>query len=174
MYAIVKTGGKQYTVHEGDVLAVEKLDAEIGSTVLLPVITLVDGSSVITDADKLAKATVTAEVIDQFKGEKQLVFKFKKRKNYKRLRGHRQLQTRLSILGISADGSAPKKAAKKAAPKAEEPKAEEPEVLEAAVQELADDLEKMTVAQLKEVAAEKGVSLKGITKKADIIAAIRG
>ena len=100
MYAIVSTGGKQYKVAQDDVITVEKIDAEVGSKVELPVLFLNDGKKIVTDPAKLAKAKVTAEIVDQFKGEKQLVFKFKKRKNYKKLRGHRQLHTRLKIESI--------------------------------------------------------------------------
>ena len=102
MYAIVKTGGKQYKVAEGDKIAVEKLDAEIGSEVQLNAICIVDGAKVEADPAKAALVPVVAEVLDQFKGEKQLVFKFKKRKNYKKLRGHRQQLTRLQIKSIGA------------------------------------------------------------------------
>ena len=77
MYAIVSTGGKQYKVAADDVINVEKIEGEIGDKVELPVIFLNDGKKIITDAAKLAKAKVTAEIVDQFKGEKQLVFKFR-------------------------------------------------------------------------------------------------
>ena len=100
MYAIVKTGGKQYKVAVGDKLNIEKLDAEVGATVELPVICFVDGDVVEVDPAKASAKKVTAEVVEQFKGPKQLVFKFKKRKNYKKLRGHRQLHTRLKIESI--------------------------------------------------------------------------
>ena len=101
MYAIVSTGGKQYKVATDDVLNVEKIDAEAGSTVELPVLFLNDGKEIITDPAKLEKASVTAEVVEQFKGKKQLVFKFKKRKRYRRLKGHRQQLTRIKITGIN-------------------------------------------------------------------------
>ena len=100
MYAIVSTGGKQYKVAQDDVITVEKIEGEIGSSVELPVLFLNDGKKIVTDAAKLAKAKVTAEIVDQFKGEKQLVFKFKKRKNYKKLRGHRQNLTRVKIESV--------------------------------------------------------------------------
>ena len=89
MYAIVKTGGKQYKVAPGDRINIEKLDAEVGAEVELPVICVVDGETVEADPAKAAATKVVATVIEQFKGEKVLVFKFKKRKNYKKLRGHR-------------------------------------------------------------------------------------
>ena len=100
MYAIVKTGGKQYTVKPGDVLDVEKIEGEAGDKVSLDVLFLNDGSNVVTDAGALAKTKVTAEIIDQHKGDKQIVFKFKKRKNYKKLRGHRQNLTRVKIESV--------------------------------------------------------------------------
>lgn len=97
MYAIVKTGGKQYKVAPGDKINIEKLDAEVGATVELTAICVVDGDKVEADPAKAAETKVTATVIEQFKGDKQLVFKFKKRKNYKKLRGHRQQLTRVKI-----------------------------------------------------------------------------
>ena len=103
MYAIVKTGGKQYKVAPGDKLNIEKLDAEVGEKVE-------------ADPAKAAATKVTAIVLEQFKGEKQLVFKFKKRKNYKKLRGHRQQLTRVQIESVGsakAEKPAVKKAAKK-------------------------------------------------------------
>jgi large subunit ribosomal protein L21 len=111
MYAIVNTGGKQYKVAEGDTFEVELLDAEPGATVELDVIFLADGSKITAEAEKLTKAKVFAEVIEHFKGEKALVFKFKKRKGYKRLRGHRQNLTKLLVQSISPTGSAPAKKA---------------------------------------------------------------
>lgn len=116
MYAIVNTGGKQYKVAADDVITVEKIEGNVGDTVELPVLFLNDGKKIVTDAAKLAKAKVTAEILDQFKGEKQLVFKFKKRKRYRRLKGHRQQLTKLKISKVSAST---RTAAKKAAPEAE-------------------------------------------------------
>ena len=100
MYAIVKTGGKQYKVAPGDKLNVEKLDAEVGSKVELTAICIVDGDKVEADPAKAAATKVTATVIEQVRGEKQLVFKFKKRKNYKKMRGHRQYLTRIQVESI--------------------------------------------------------------------------
>lgn len=96
MYAIVKTGGKQYKVTPGEYLSVEKLDAEVVEKVELEAICVVDGSKVDLDT----KAKVVATVLDQYKDKKKLVFKFKKRKNYKKLRGHRQNLTRIQIESI--------------------------------------------------------------------------
>ena len=115
MYAIVKTGGKQYKVEPGTVVVIEKLDAEIGEEVDLPVIFVADGETIEADPEKAAATKVTAEVLEQYKGKKQLVFKFKKRKGYKKLNGHRQ---RLTKVRITAVGDV--KWEKKAAPVAEE------------------------------------------------------
>jgi large subunit ribosomal protein L21 len=102
MYAIVKTGGKQYKVATGDYLNIEKLDAEVGAKVALPAIAVVDGDKFTFDPAKAAKTKVEAEVVEQFKGEKQIIFKFKKRKNYKRTRGHRQNLTRVKIVSVGS------------------------------------------------------------------------
>lgn len=119
MYAIVSTGGKQYKVATDDVLNVEKIEGEIGTKVELPVLFLNDGKKIITDPAKLAKAKVTAEIVEQFKGEKQLVFKFHKRKRYSRLKGHRQQLTRLKITKVQATSRAKKATAASEAPAAE-------------------------------------------------------
>lgn len=119
MYAIVSTGGKQYKVATDDVLNVEKIEGEIGTKVELPVLFLNDGKKIITDPAKLAKAKVTAEIVEQFKGEKQLVFKFHKRKRYSRLKGHRQQLTRLKITKVQVTSRAKKAAAASEAPAAE-------------------------------------------------------
>ena len=100
MYAIVKTGGKQYNVAVGDKLNIEKLDAEVGTDVELTAICVVDGETVIADPAKAAETKVVATVVEQFRGEKVIVFKFKKRKNYKKKRGHRQYLTRVEIKSI--------------------------------------------------------------------------
>ncbi len=102
MYAIVTTGGKQYKVVKGDVIDVEKLDAQPGDKVELNVVLLNDGENTVVDAATLADKKVTAEVIEQFKDKKQLVFKFKKRKRYHRTKGHRQNLTKLQVTEIPA------------------------------------------------------------------------
>lgn len=118
MYAIVTTGGKQYKVATDDVLNVEKIDGEVGTKVTLPVVFLNDGKKIVTDPAKLAKAKVTAEIVEQFKGEKQLVYKFHKRKRYHRLKGHRQQLTKLKITKVQATSRAAKKTTKVEEPEA--------------------------------------------------------
>ncbi len=103
MYAIIKTGGKQYKVCPGDKLNVEKLNGEVDSTVEFPVICVVDGDKVEVDPKKAAATKVTATILEQFKDEKKIVFKLKRRKNYRRLRGHRQQLTRVRIDAVGSE-----------------------------------------------------------------------
>jgi large subunit ribosomal protein L21 len=119
MYAVVKTGGKQVKLEEGTTEVVEKLDTPVGGTVTFTPIFVSDDGKALVGGD-VAGVTVTAEVVEHFKGDKCIIFKFKKRKGYKKLKGHRQQQTRIRVTGISLTGEAPKKAAaKKPEPKAE-------------------------------------------------------
>ena len=99
MYAIITTGGKQYKVAKGDVFDVEKLDAQPGDEVKLDVLMLNDGKK------------VTCKVVDQHKGEKQIVFKFQKRKRHSVKKGHRQNLTRLEVCSMPRITSTAKKAA---------------------------------------------------------------
>ena len=100
MYAIVTTGGKQYKVSQGDIINVEKLDAKVGDEVKLGVMMLVDGDKV-TNGNPLVKgAEVIAEVLEQGKEDKIVVFKYKAKKNYRRKQGHRQPFTALKIVSV--------------------------------------------------------------------------
>ena len=100
MYAIVKTGGKQYKVAEGDLVKVEKIEGEPGSSVALTPILLVDGAEVTTSADKLAKVSVSAEIVEQTKGPTIKILKYKNKTGYKKRQGHRQPLTVLKVTGI--------------------------------------------------------------------------
>ena len=111
MYAIITTGGKQYKVAKGDVFDVEKLDVQPGDEVKLDVLMLNEGKKVLVDAATLAKKKVTCKVVDQHKGEKQIVFKFQKRKRHSVKRGHRQNLTRLEVCSMPRITSTAKKAA---------------------------------------------------------------
>ncbi len=107
MYAVILTGGKQYRVKEGDVLSVEKLDVENGRTVGFDRVLLIeDGESVLVGTPVLENALVAAEVIETYKDEKVLVFKKKRRKQFRRTRGHRQQLTKVRVEGIYPDKSA--------------------------------------------------------------------
>ena len=100
MYAIVRAGGRQEKVSVGDVLVVDRVAAEPGSTVELTPVLLVDGSEVTTATDALSKVTVTAEVVAQAKGPKIRIMKFKNKTGYRRRLGHRQQLTRLKVTDI--------------------------------------------------------------------------
>ena len=100
MYAIVKTGGKQYKVAEGDHVKVEKIEGEAGTSVSLSPILVVDGASVTSDSDALAKVTVSAEIVEQTKGPKIRIHKFKNKTRYHKRQGHRQQLTVVKITGI--------------------------------------------------------------------------
>ncbi|WIM67162.1 50S ribosomal protein L21 [Corynebacterium breve] len=100
MYAIVKTGGKQYKVAEGDLVKVEKIEGEPGDAVALTPVLLVDGSNVTTKADDLAKVSVSAEIVEHGKGPKIDIMKYKNKTGYKRRLGHRQPLTVLKITGV--------------------------------------------------------------------------
>lgn len=101
MYAIVKTGGKQYKVAEGDVIEVEKLEGEPGAAVTLPAVLVVDGENVTTGADDLAKVTVSGEVVAHTKGPKIVIHKFKNKTGYHKRQGHRQPLTQVKVTGIA-------------------------------------------------------------------------
>jgi len=102
MYAIVETGGKQYRAEQGDILEVEKLDGAVGATITLDKILLISGEAGTTiGTPTVVKAKVTGEILAQDRHAKIIVFKKKRRKNYRRTNGHRQSFTKLKITGIS-------------------------------------------------------------------------
>ncbi|GEL95089.1 50S ribosomal protein L21 [Cellulomonas composti] len=100
VYAIVKAGGRQEKVAVGDIVVVDRLSAQAGSTVELPALLLVDGEKVTTDAAALAKITVTAEVVRNERGPKIDILKYKNKTGYRKRQGHRQDLTRLKVTGI--------------------------------------------------------------------------
>ncbi|HBA71286.1 MAG: 50S ribosomal protein L21 [Geobacteraceae bacterium GWC2_55_20] len=102
MYAVIKTGGKQYKVSEGEFLKVEKLEGEIGDNIEFGEVLMLGGEKTVVGAPLVAGASVTAKIAVQGKGKKVLVFKSKRRKDSRKLRGHRQHLTVLKIEKISA------------------------------------------------------------------------
>ncbi len=188
MYAIIKAGGKQYTVKPGDVLRVEKLEAELGAELTLTDVLLIGGDKTFV-GDNMNKAAVTVVVTNQQRGPKVIVFKKKRRQGYRRMGGHRQPYTELFVTSITspegqtvkAQGkpqvySAEKKAAKvaktlevreaKALPKSArktteavaEPKTKKPAAKKAAGK-------KSTGAKKKTSGAKKATGAKKTTKK---------
>ena len=101
MYAIIATGGKQYKVSEGDVIKVEKIDAEAGNTVTFDQVIAVSDNTLKFGAD-VANATVTATVMEQGRGKKVIVYKYKRKTGYHKKNGHRQAYTQVKIEKINA------------------------------------------------------------------------
>ena len=101
MYAIIATGGKQYKVSEGDVIKIEKIDAEAGATVSFDQVIAVSDGTLKVGAD-VASATVSATVMDQGRGKKVIVYKYKRKTGYHKKNGHRQAYTQVKIDKINA------------------------------------------------------------------------
>jgi large subunit ribosomal protein L21 len=103
MYAVIKTGGQQFRVTKGDKLSVQKLDAEAGKTVTLGDVMMInDGKTAKVGTPLVSGAKVTAKVVEQTRGEKVVIFKKKRRQNYRRTKGHRQQLTVIEITDIKA------------------------------------------------------------------------
>jgi large subunit ribosomal protein L21 len=102
VYAIVRAGAKQQKVTVGDVIEIDTITTAVGDEVSLPVVLLVDGDDVTSDAKKLDKASVTAEVLGAIKGPKIVIQKFKNKTGYKKRQGHRQKYTQVKITDIKA------------------------------------------------------------------------
>jgi large subunit ribosomal protein L21 len=102
MFAVIQTGGKQYRVAEGDKLRVEKLIGDVGAKVTFDKVLLIGGEAVKVGTPLVAGAAVSAEITAQGRDKKLIVFKFRRRKNYRRKAGHRQPFTELKITGVSA------------------------------------------------------------------------
>ena len=160
MYAVVKTGGKQYRVSPDDVITVEKLAGAAGETVTLPeVLMLGEGEDVTLGAPVVDGAAVAAEILEQGRGDKIIVFKKRRRQNYRRKKGHRQHLTTLRITEILTGGAkaaaAPSKPAESEAPAVEET----PPELFASAPDAADDLTRISGVgpKLVELLNEMGV-----------------
>ena len=158
MFAVVRTGGKQYRVAEGDKIVVEKLDGEAGDSVDLDDVLLAGEGSKLQSTDKMV---VGAKIVAQAKGEKVTVFKKKRRHNYRRKRGHRQQHTILEIVSIGGKASGKKPAAKKA----EEKKADKPAAKKAPAKKPAAKKSTKDAAPAKKAAAKKTTAKKAPAKK---------
>ena len=152
MYAIIKTGGKQYRVQKDDVFKVEKLDVEVGSTVVFGEVLAVGGDELLV-GDAVKGYAVSAEVLEQGKNDKVIIYKYKAKKDYRRKNGHRQPYTMVKITEISQ------------APAAKAP------VAEAQTEDVKPSLS-MKKDELLEIANKMGVEVSSKATKADILAAI--
>lgn len=151
MYAIVQTGGKQYRVSEGDIINVEKLNVEAGSTVELnEVLVIGDADSMLIGKPFVEGAVVTAELLENGKADKVYIYKYKAKKDYRKKQGHRQPFSKLQIKSIAAAGVAPK-----AAPAAGKV-----------------NLKSMKKAELIAYAQENGIEIDAKATNAEMIAAI--
>jgi large subunit ribosomal protein L21 len=124
MFAVIRTGGKQYRVAPNDIIEVERIAGKPGEIIELAEVLLLGGDSPKTGNPTIAGALVAAEVLEQTRGDKVIVFKKKRRKNYRRKKGHRQELTALRITEILTDGRKPSKVAAKPEPKKAEKKPE--------------------------------------------------
>lgn len=160
MFAVVRTGGKQYRVAAGDKIAVEKLAGDAGDTVTLGDVLLAGEGDKLADASKVS---VSAEIIAQAKSEKVVVFKKRRRHNYRRKAGHRQQMTLLRITDV---GEAAKKApAKKAAAKTEDAPKKAPANKAAPKKEAAEKKAPAKKAPAKKAPAKKAAAKKPAAKK---------
>ena len=101
MYAIVRAGAKQQKVAVGDVIEIDKVTTAVGDSVSLPVVLVVDGEEITSDATKLGKASVTVEILGATKGPKIIIQKYKNKTGYKKRQGHRQKYTQVKVTDIS-------------------------------------------------------------------------
>jgi large subunit ribosomal protein L21 len=165
MYAIVEIAGQQFKVAKDQKVFVHRLATEEGKSVSFDNVLLIgDGDKVTIGAPAIDGAQVGAKVVKHLKGDKVIVFKKKRRKGYRVKNGHRQSLTEIIIESIVASGASKAAPKEKAAPKAKAPVVK----VEAASQ----DLDAMTVAQLKEIAKAKGIEGISAMKKADLISAL--
>ena len=152
MYAIIKTGGKQYRVQENDEFRVEKLDAQVGDKVVFDEVVAVGGDELVVGTPFVEGYAVEAEVLEQGKADKVIIYKYKAKKDYRRKNGHRQPYTLVKVTGIGAATADKESAAEAEAP--------------------AKANASMKKDELAAIAKEMGIEVAAKATKADILAAI--
>jgi large subunit ribosomal protein L21 len=183
MYAIIKTGGKQYRVQKDDVFKVEKLNAEVGDKITFDEVVAVGGDKLIVGNPFVEGYAVKAEVLEQGKNDKVIIYKYKAKKDYRRKNGHRQPYTLVKITDIAAGGRSSVKAEAKAEAKAEDaPKTKAPAKAKsepkakAAPKAKADTVAAPSINMKKDellaIAKDMGIDMPSKATKADILAAI--
>jgi large subunit ribosomal protein L21 len=156
MYAIIRTGGKQYRVQENDEFRVEKLDAQVGDKVIFDEVVAVGGDELVVGTPLVSGYAVEAEVLEQGKADKVIIYKYKAKKDYRRKNGHRQPYTLVKITGIGAA----KAEDKESAAQAEAPATE------------AKSYSSMKKDELLAIAKDMGIEVAAKATKAEILAAI--
>ena len=157
MYAIIRTGGKQYRVQENDEFRVEKLNAEVGDKVIFDEVVAVGGDELVVGTPLVAGYGVEAEVLEQGKADKVIIYKYKAKKDYRRKNGHRQPYTLVKVTGFRSD-------LKETVKEAEE-----------ATEQAADNMKanaSMKKEELLAIAKEMGIEVAAKATKADILSAI--
>ncbi|MCB0461297.1 MAG: 50S ribosomal protein L21 [Flavobacteriaceae bacterium] len=173
MYAIVEIAGQQFKVEKDQKVFVHRLQTEEGKKVSFDnVLLLSDGDKVTVGAPAIDGAQVSAKVLNHLKGDKVIVFKKKRRKGYRVKNGHRQSLTEILIENIVASGAKPVAKAEKATPAKVEKKAEPKAETKPAKKEASQDLSKLTVAELRDMAKAKEITGYSSMKKAELIAAL--
>ena len=160
MYAVIETGGKQYRVQEGDVITIEKLNAEVGETVTFDKVLVLGEGKDVKVGTPYVDAAVTGSVVENGKGQKVIIFKYKAKKDYRKKQGHRQPYTLVEITSVAGEKAAPKAAAPAAEEAPDEEKAE------------SKPLAKMLKAEPIEYAKEQGIEIDEKATKAVIIETI--
>ena len=164
MFAVIRTGGKQYRVAPNDIIEIERVAGEPGDIITLGEVLLLGGDSPKTGSPTIAGALVAAEVMEQSRGDKIIVFKKKRRKNYRRKKGHRQDLTLLRITEILTDGKKPSQT-KVARPEPKKVEAKKPETEEAEAKPVKKPAAKKAAPPKKAAPAKKPAAKAAAAKK---------
>jgi len=166
VYAIVRCGGRQEKASVDDVLTVDRLNGEVGSTLTLPAVLVVDGDNVVTDPEELGGYQVAAEIIGDATGPKITIIRFKNKTGYRRRLGHRQHYTQVKITGISKDGKPAGKSASASRSTSSRSTSSRTTASKSAASKAAADKPAASKPAAAKAAAAKGAADKGTAEKA--------